>query len=63
MSKEEREELLGYADELERALAEIVAGKRKAKEIPLDPIVRLIHYARTGTIRNAVVNLDLGDLS
>lgn len=59
MSPEEREELLAYADALEKAVAEMVAGKRKSRDLPIEPIARLVHFARTGTIRNASLNLDL----
>lgn len=59
MTDEERKELLAHADALEKALAEITAGKRKASAMPIEPMVRLIAYARTGTIRNAQINLNL----
>lgn len=60
LEPKEREELLACADALERAVAEIISGKRKARDLPIEPIARLVQYARTGTIRKAVLNLDLG---
>lgn len=59
MNDEERAELLAHADALEKALAQVIAGKRKSRDMPVEPIVRLIHFARTGTIRNASLNLNL----
>jgi hypothetical protein len=44
-----------YADELEAVLMEIVNGKRKADKIPMEPMVRLIAFARTGSVRNASI--------
>lgn len=38
---------LRFADEAETALSEVAAGTRKAGKIPLEPICRLIQYART----------------
>ena len=55
MEQAERDELLQHADVLEKALMEVMAGKRNASKIPVEPMVRLIAYARTGTIRNASI--------
>jgi hypothetical protein len=35
-----------YADELEAAIGEIMNGKRKPDRIPVEPIVKLIQFAR-----------------
>lgn len=41
-----------FADELERVIGEIGNGKRNPKNIPLEPMVALIQFARTAA--NAV---------
>jgi hypothetical protein len=55
----EREELLRHTASLETALRGLLTGKGKVKDLPVEPMVRLIAYARTGTIRNA--RIDLGE--
>lgn len=40
------EEAKKFADELERCLGEIMAGKRKPQNIPMEPMVALIQFAR-----------------
>jgi hypothetical protein len=41
-----KEEVLQFADELENVLSEIVNGVRKPKNIPLEPMIALIQFAR-----------------
>jgi hypothetical protein len=44
-----------YAAELEHAVMEVVNGERKAAKLPIEPMVRLIQFARTGSVKNAKV--------
>jgi hypothetical protein len=44
-----------YATELEAAVMEVANGERKPVKLPIEPMVRLIHFARTGSVRNAKV--------
>jgi hypothetical protein len=44
-----------YAAELEAAVMEVMNGERKAGKLPTEPMVRLIHFARTGSVKNASV--------
>lgn len=37
---------LRFADEVETALSEVAAGTRKAGKVPLEPVCRLIQFAR-----------------
>lgn len=41
-----RDDALRFADEVEAALSEVAAGTRKAGKIPLEPVCRLIQFAR-----------------
>ena len=41
-----KQDALRYADELERAIGEIGANKRKPSALPLEPVCRLIQFAR-----------------
>lgn len=50
---DEREELLAYADTLKKAICGVLSGTLKSSKLPIEPMVRLIAYARTGTVRNA----------
>lgn len=52
----ERKELLAYADALEKAVCSVANGTLKPSKLPIEPMVRLIAYARTGTVRNARLN-------
>ena len=42
---------LAAADEIEKAVGEIVNGKRKASHIPMEPIARLVQFARDQQIQ------------
>lgn len=42
-----------YAKELEDAIMEMMNGKLKAGKLPVEPMVRLIAYARTGSVKDA----------
>jgi hypothetical protein len=44
-----------YATELEVAIMEVLNGERKAAKLPVEPMVRLAHYAATGTTANATL--------
>jgi hypothetical protein len=39
-----------FADELEVVVGEIANGKRKANRIPMEPIARLIQFARSAKV-------------
>lgn len=39
-------EALAFASELERAIGEIMIGKRKPANIPTEPMIALIQFAR-----------------
>lgn len=41
------------AAQLEAAVMEVANGQRKPGKLPTEPMVRLIHFARTGSVRNA----------
>ncbi len=55
LSKAEQIKLAGYADKAESELMEVLNGSRKPDRVSTEPIVRLIHYARTGKIRGASI--------
>jgi hypothetical protein len=39
---------LKFADELEAAMGEVMNGQRKAGKLPVEPMCRLIQFARNG---------------
>lgn len=41
-----REDALKFADEMETAIGEVVNGTRKIAKLPIEPISRLIQFAR-----------------
>lgn len=43
-------EALTYADELERVIGEIATGKRKPQNIPTEPMIALIAFARAKVV-------------
>lgn len=45
-----RAQALKFADRLERELGEVANGKRKAGRVDLEPMARLVTFARAGTI-------------
>jgi hypothetical protein len=51
----EKLDALMWAAELERAVFEVMEGKRKAAKLPIEPIVRLIAFARTGSCKDATI--------
>jgi len=48
-----KEDALRFADELENVLSEIANGVRKPKNIPLEPMIALIQFARDNAAHNA----------
>lgn len=44
-----------YAEQLDAAVMEVLNGERKAAKLPVEPMVRLIHFARTSSVKNAKV--------
>lgn len=44
-----------YAAELEVAVMEVANNERKPGKLPMEPMVRLIHFARTSSVKNAKV--------
>lgn len=42
-----------YAAELESAVMEVANNERKPGKLPMEPMVRLIHFARTSSVKNA----------
>jgi hypothetical protein len=44
-----------WSAELEDALMQVMNGERRANKIPMEPMVRLIAYARTGSTKNASI--------
>jgi hypothetical protein len=53
--KDQQTMAIGYAASLETVLMEIMNGNRRADRIPMEPMVRLIGFVRTGYIRNAKI--------
>ena len=49
---------LRHADALEKHLGLIASGRGKVGKIPLESIMRLIAYARTGSIANPTLNFN-----
>jgi len=52
------EDALKFAAELEAALGEIAEGVRKPGKIPMDPMCRLIHFARDAAARSTPAEID-----
>lgn len=44
-----------FARELEVAAMEVANGERKPGKIPMEPITRLIHFARTSSTKDATL--------
>ena len=44
-----------YAMELGTAVMEVMNNERKPSKLPVEPMVRLVAYARTGTCKNATL--------
>lgn len=44
-------EALAFADELEAVIGEIANGKRKPQNIPMEPMIALISFARTTAVK------------
>ncbi len=49
-------EAIKFADDLETAIGEIANGKRKRQNIPMEPMVALIQYARDNANHAAAVH-------
>ena len=43
------EQVIACANELEEVIGEIMNGKKKPKDLPIEPMVKLIQFARNMT--------------
>lgn len=58
LTLDERKELLAAANQTSREFLEIANGERKVGKVSVEPIVRLVQYARTHTIHPAALKVE-----